>query len=173
MSQGKEKHPFCKFSKKRKKKAWQQLHKKFWASPGGNTPQSSSCTSTYLPSRKLSKLDEPDMQVTAGEAGTISYGPPVMAEKKQGDQLKPTYRSSVRIRDVALRTCQKRWTIGRRCERESQGYLCWRHNKMMMNIGKYILKLIDRYFNKDNLFNNIFNWYTIKLVTHTRIIYFK
>ena len=27
---------------------------------------------TFLPSRKLSKLDEPDMQVTAGEAGTSS-----------------------------------------------------------------------------------------------------
>ena len=36
-----------------------------------------------------------------------------MAEQKQGDQLEPTYGSSMRIRDVALRTCQKRWTIGR------------------------------------------------------------
>ena len=32
-----------------------------WTSPGGNTQQSSSCTATYHPSRKLSKLDEPDM----------------------------------------------------------------------------------------------------------------
>ena len=30
-------------------------------------PQNSSCTSAYNPSRKLSKLDEPDMQDTAGE----------------------------------------------------------------------------------------------------------
>ena len=30
------------------------------------------CTATYHPSRKLSKLDEPDMQDTAGEAGTSS-----------------------------------------------------------------------------------------------------
>ena len=35
-----------------------------------NTPQSMSCTATYLPSRKLSKLDEPYMQDTAGEAET-------------------------------------------------------------------------------------------------------
>ena len=35
-------------------------------------PQSCSCTATYRPSRKLSKLDEPDMQYTAGETGTIS-----------------------------------------------------------------------------------------------------
>ena len=41
-------------------------------SPGGNTSQSTSCTATYLPSRKLSKLDEPDMQDNAGEAGTSS-----------------------------------------------------------------------------------------------------
>ena len=38
----------------------------------GNTPQNSSCTATYQPSRKLSKLDEPDMQDPAGEAGTRS-----------------------------------------------------------------------------------------------------
>ena len=44
---------------------------------------------------------------------------PYMAEKKQGDQLEPTYGSSVRIQDVALRTCQKRWKIGRLGERES------------------------------------------------------
>ena len=42
----------------------------YWTSLWGNTPQSSSCTTTNLPSRKLSKLDEPDMQDTAEEAGT-------------------------------------------------------------------------------------------------------
>ena len=42
------------------------------AAPGGNTPQSTKYTATYIPSRKLSKLDEPDMQDTAGEAGTSS-----------------------------------------------------------------------------------------------------
>ena len=41
----------------------------FWTSPGNNTPQSGSCTATYLPSRKLSKLDESDMQDTAGKQG--------------------------------------------------------------------------------------------------------
>ena len=42
------------------------------ASPGGNTPQDTNCTATCLLSRKLFKLDEPDMQDTAGEAGTKS-----------------------------------------------------------------------------------------------------
>ena len=48
-----------------------------------------------------------------------SYGPPHMAEQKQDDQLEHTYNCSVRIQDVALKTCQKRWTIGRNGERES------------------------------------------------------
>ena len=66
-----------------------------------------------LPSRKLYKLDEPDTQDTAGEARTISsvmysYGDPHMAKQKQDDQLEHTYSCYVRIRDVALKTCQKR-----------------------------------------------------------------
>ena len=40
--------------------------------PGGNTPRGTNYTATCLPSRKLTKLDEPDMQDTAGEAGTSS-----------------------------------------------------------------------------------------------------
>ena len=39
--------------------------------------------------------------------------------QKQDDQLEHTYSSYVRIRDVALKTCQKRWTIGRSGERGS------------------------------------------------------
>ena len=40
--------------------------------PGSNTPQDTNCTATCPLSRKLFKLDEPDMQDTAGEAGTNS-----------------------------------------------------------------------------------------------------
>ena len=42
-----------------------------------------------------------------------------MAEQKQDDQLEHTYSSSVRIRDVALKTYRRRWTIGRSGERGS------------------------------------------------------
>ena len=42
-----------------------------------------------------------------------------MTEQKQGDQLEPTYSSSMRIQYIALRTCQKRWTIGSSAERGS------------------------------------------------------
>ena len=71
-------------------------------SPGDSTPQSSSYTVTYQPSQKLSKLDEPDMRDTAGEVGMSSYS------------------NSVSIWDVALRTCQKQWTIWRGGERGSR-----------------------------------------------------
>ena len=48
-----------------------------------------------------------------------SCGPIHMDEERQDDQLDPTYSSSVSIRDVALKTCQKQWTIGRSGERGS------------------------------------------------------
>ena len=43
-----------------------------------------------------------------------------MAKKKQDDQLEHTYSSYVRIRDVALKTCQKRSIIGRSGEKGSE-----------------------------------------------------
>ena len=46
--------------------------KQYWTSPGGNTPQGTNYMATCLPSRKLSKLDEPDMQDTAGDTRTSS-----------------------------------------------------------------------------------------------------
>ena len=48
-----------------------------------------------------------------------SYGPSHMAGRKQDDQHERTFISSVRIRDVALKTCQRRWTIGKSGERGS------------------------------------------------------
>ena len=50
----------------------QECCEQYWTSPGGNTPQGTNYTATCLPSWKLSKLDEPDMQNTSGEAGTNS-----------------------------------------------------------------------------------------------------
>ena len=45
---------------------------------------------------------------------------PHMAGQKQDDQLEHTSSSYVRIRDVALKTCQRRWAIGRSGERGSR-----------------------------------------------------
>ena len=54
-------------------KAWRQLHKNAVSNiEQVLDPQSSSYTATYHPSRKLSKLDEPDMPDTTGEVRTSS-----------------------------------------------------------------------------------------------------
>ena len=44
---------------------------------------------------------------------------PHMAGQKQDDKHEHTYSSYVRIRDAALKTCQRRWTIERSGERGS------------------------------------------------------
>ena len=49
-----------------------------------------------------------------------SCGPLHMVEQRLDVQLKPTYTSSAPILDVALRTCQKQWAIGRGGERGSE-----------------------------------------------------
>ena len=77
----------------------------YWTSPRGNTQQNSSCTATYHSSRKLSKLDEPDMADTAGEVRL--------------DQLEAIYNSSVPIQYVTWRTSRERWTIETGGERGS------------------------------------------------------
>ena len=48
-----------------------------------------------------------------------SYGLPHKAGKKQDDQHEHTFSSYVRIRDVALKTCQRRWTTGKSGKRGS------------------------------------------------------
>ena len=102
---------------------YKECWEKYW-SPGGNTTQDTIYTTTCLPSRKLYKLDEPDPQDTAREARINSsvmhsYGSPHRAKQKQDNQLEHTYSSYVRIRDVGLKTCQKRWMIGISGERGS------------------------------------------------------
>ena len=49
----------------------------------------------------------------------LLWTPCIWPSKKQDDQLEHTYSSYVRIRDVALKTCKKRWMIGRSSERGS------------------------------------------------------
>ena len=48
------------------------------------------------------------------------YGPLHMTEQNQDDQLEHTYSIYVRIRDVAQKTCQKRWTTGKSGESGSE-----------------------------------------------------
>ena len=48
-----------------------------------------------------------------------SCGPPHMDVQKQDDQHELTYSNYVRTRDVALKTCRRRWMIGRSGEKGS------------------------------------------------------
>ena len=70
-------------------KAWTAIDRLsiIWKSELTDKMKRTNYKATCLPSRKISKLDEPDMQDTAGEAGTrlyvmYSYGPPHMAGQK-------------------------------------------------------------------------------------------
>ena len=56
---------------------------------------------------------------------------PHMDGQKQDDQLEHTFSSYVKIRDVVLKTCQRRWTIRRSGERGSGITM---HDMMMMMI---------------------------------------
>ena len=112
----------------------QECCKQYWTSPGSNIPRSCSCTATNLPSRKLSKLDEPDMQNTDGGIGTNSLStyscePLYIDEQRQGDQLEPPHNSSEPIQDVDLKTYRERWMIKTGGERGSgRSVLAARHD---------------------------------------------
>ena len=77
-----------------------------------------------------------------------SCGPPHMDGQKQDDQHEHTFSSYVRIQDVALKTYQRRWTIGRSGERVSEiSVLAARHDNdddnppCIFPIYSYLLEL--------------------------------
>ena len=74
----------------------------------------------------------------------VLLGTPHMDEQKPGVQIEPTYSSSVPIRDVALRICQKQWTKGRWGERGSgMSVLIPRHDDDgVFNTGVFIVLLL-------------------------------
>ena len=79
---------------------------------------SSSCHATSRVSLTLSSSPLAGLQGRAHKWCT-PIDPPHMVEQKQDDQLQHTYSSYVRIRDVVLKTCRRRWSIGRNGERGS------------------------------------------------------
>ena len=122
-------------------KAWWQLHKNAASNIEqvleAATPQSSNCTAPYHPSRKLSKLDEPDMGDTAGEVRTnplsdVLLWTPSHSQAKAGQpartyiqQLSADMRYSP---EDLLEAMDDREGGGRK----GQGYPCWWHDMMMM-----------------------------------------
>ena len=113
--------------------------------PGGSAPQSSSCTATNHPSRKLSKLDEPDMRDTAGaHKWCTPVNPFTKTSKSRDNQPEPTYNSSVPIWDIASKTCWKQWTIGRGSKRDihADGATWWWWWTLLISKGFFQSKLI-------------------------------
>ena len=101
----------------------QGCYDQYKTNPGSNIPQNSNSTATNHPSRRPSKLDEQDIQYTAGGArknskATFSNGPLHTDAQVKDNQLELIYNSSVRTQDVAWKTCQKRWIIDTDGKRE-------------------------------------------------------
>ena len=117
----------------------QRCCKQYWTRPGGSIPQSSSCTTSYHPSWKLSKLDEPDMWNTAWEVGANSYswGPLHTDEQRQDDQLEPTYNSSVLIQVVDLETSWEWWTIKKSGGEGQEDPHCWYDMKKKQHLNNF------------------------------------
>ena len=108
--------------RKRLTEITQQCYELYRTSPGGNIPQNSNCTATYYPSRKSSKLDEPNMQFSAEDVRTnwwamYFWGSLYMKKQRLDDQLEPIYCSSVPIWNVDWKTSRERWTIETNGER--------------------------------------------------------
>ena len=99
-----------------------------------------------------------------------SYGPPHMAKQKQDDQLEHTYSSYVRIRDVALKTCQRRWTIGRSVERESgiSVLVAWHDDEWYGHKWEFYNLVLEF---DDNSITLVFVWFPTKPVYGTRPFY--
>ena len=98
-----------------------------------------------------------------------SYGPPHMAKQKQDDQLEVTYSSYVKTQDVTLKTCRRRWTIGRSGERGSGiSVLAARHDDDDIYIYIYIHIYITLCPYSDFFLTNLSNYqfpYFIHLYT--------
>ena len=80
-----------------------------------------------------------------------SCGPLHRDEQSQDVQLENTYSSSVTILDVARKTCQGQWTIGRGGERQSE------ISVLMMTM------MINNWINQSNMTASIEMQYTSKL----------
>ena len=110
----------------------QECCEQYWTSPGVNTPQGTNYTATYFPSRKLFRLDESDMQDMEKQGRAHKWCTPMdptYGRAKAGRPARTYISCDVRIRDIALKTSQRRWTIGRSGERESGiSVLAARHN---------------------------------------------
>ena len=130
-------------------KAWRQLHK--------NTTSNTEQNLKAAPHKATALRHQPHITKTitirrkryAGHCwrsrneliSDVLLWTPSHERAKAGRPARTNIHSSVSIRDISRKTCQKQWTRGRMV-REGQGYLCWWRDMIMMM----------RY----NILNNIF-----------------
>ena len=90
-------------------------------SPGGNTPQGTNYTATIMKTIQARRTRHARHCWRSKEEliSDVLQWTPHMAKQKQDDHLEHSYSSYARIRDVALKTCQRQWMIGRSGERGS------------------------------------------------------
>ena len=86
-------------------------------------PQNSNCTTTYHPSRKLSKLDKPDMLDAAGEVRTNSFTTyscrPLHRNEQRQDDRPGTYIQQF-CAHTGYSSSRERWMIETGGERGSR-----------------------------------------------------
>ena len=102
-----------------------------------------------------------------------SYGPPHMAVQKQDDQLELTYSNYVRTKDVTLKTCQRRWMIGRSGERGSGISLlaAWHDDESCYRVSKRPPpKKTAMSDQKPFIFNNYPLFHLFKLIASSPLI---
>ena len=108
----------------------QQYCEQYWTSPGDSTLQNSSSTTTYHPSWKLSKLNEPNMQDIAGEGDKL-ISDILLWTPSQG-QAEVGRPASTYIQQLCADTgcsLEDRWMIETGCKRGSKkSVLVGRHN---------------------------------------------
>ena len=102
---------------------YMRMLRAIWTSPGGNTPQSSSCTATYLPSRKLSKTNQTCRTLLEKQRRAHKWCSPM-------DLL--TWPSKSRSTSSNLHTAALWGYEMGGVAREGQGYPCWWHDKMII-----------------------------------------
>ena len=101
----------------------QECCKQCWTIHGGNTPKSSNCTATNNQSRKLSKLDEPDMQ----DMLTASHG-----REKAGRSARTYIQHLCANTWCSPEDLPEAMDDREGCAREGQRDPCWWCDVMMM-----------------------------------------
>ena len=79
-----------------------------------------------------------------------------MDDQRQGNQLEPTYSSSVLIQDVVLKTCRKQWTIEKGGKKGSKisMLMAWHDDDDDNTLDKRGKNILRHYLFRDKIIEN-------------------